>query len=74
MKYFKEKMTYFQFIKYLVPSVMTMIFLSFYTTIDGFFVSKYAGSDALAGIILQFRLPVLPSESLLCWPPAPVPS
>ena len=50
MKYFKEKMTYFQFIKYLVPSVMTMIFLSFYTTIDGFFVSKYAGSDALAGI------------------------
>lgn len=36
MKYFKEKMTYFQFIKYLVPSVMTMIFLSFYTTIDGF--------------------------------------
>lgn len=48
--YFKEKMTYFQFIKYLVPSVMTMIFLSFYTTIDGFFVSKYAGSDALAGI------------------------
>ena len=43
-------MTYFQFIKYLVPSVMTMIFLSFYTTIDGFFVSKYAGSDALAGI------------------------
>ena len=50
MKYFKEKMTYFQFIKYLVPSVMTMIFLSFYTTIDGFFVSQYAGSDALAGI------------------------
>lgn len=50
MMYFKEKMTYFQFIKYLVPSVMTMIFLSFYTTIDGFFVSKYAGSDALAGI------------------------
>lgn len=43
-------MTYFQFIKYLVPSVMTMIFLSFYTTIDGFFVSQYAGSDALAGI------------------------
>ena len=27
-----------------------MIFLSFYTTIDGFFVAHYAGSDALAGI------------------------
>ncbi len=43
-------MTYRQFLKYLVPSVLTMIFLSFYTTIDGFFVSRYAGSDALAGI------------------------
>lgn len=50
MKYFEEKMTYPQFLKYLVPSVLTMIFLSFYTTIDGFFVSRYAGSDALAGI------------------------
>ena len=43
-------MSYPQFLKYLVPSVLTMIFLSFYTTIDGFFVSRYAGSDALAGI------------------------
>lgn len=50
MKCFEMKMTYRQFLKYLVPSVLTMIFLSFYTTIDGFFVSRYAGSDALAGI------------------------
>ena len=50
MKYFETKMTYPQFLKYLVPSVLTMIFLSFYTTIDGYFVSRYAGSDALAGI------------------------
>ncbi len=50
MKCFEAKMTYSQFLRYLVPSVLTMIFLSFYTTIDGFFVSKYAGSDALAGI------------------------
>ena len=50
MKYFEAKMSYPQFLKYLIPSVLTMIFLSFYTTIDGFFVSRYAGSDALAGI------------------------
>ncbi|MCI5569575.1 MAG: MATE family efflux transporter [Candidatus Alectryocaccobium sp.] len=50
MNCFETKMTYPQFLKYLVPSVLTMIFLSFYTTIDGFFVSRYAGSDALAGI------------------------
>ena len=50
MKYFEEKISYPQFLKYLVPSVLTMIFLSFYTTIDGIFVSHYAGSDALAAI------------------------
>lgn len=50
MKCFETKMTYSSFLRYLVPSVLTMIFLSFYTTIDGFFVSQYAGSDALAGI------------------------
>ena len=50
MNIFSRPMNYRQFIRYLLPSVMTMIFLSFYTTIDGFFVSKYAGSDALAGI------------------------
>ena len=50
IKEFEKKATYGQFLKNLVPSIITMIFLSFYTTIDGFFVSKYAGSDALAGI------------------------
>ena len=50
MKCFQQKMSYPQFLRYLIPSVLNMIFLSFYTTIDGFFVSKYAGSDALAGI------------------------
>ena len=50
MNCFENKMSYSQFLKYLVPSVLTMIFLSFYTAIDGFFVSKYVNSDALAGI------------------------
>ena len=50
MRCFERKMSYPQFLRYLVPSVLTMMFLSFYTTIDGFFVSRYAGSDALAGI------------------------
>lgn len=50
IKEFERKATYGQFLKNLLPSIITMIFLSFYTTIDGYFVSKYAGSDALAGI------------------------
>ena len=47
---FSRPMSYGQYLKSLLPSVLTMIFLSFYTTIDGFFVSRFAGSDALAGI------------------------
>ena len=50
MKCFEEKMSYPQFLKFSCPFMFTIIFLSFYTTIDGFFVSRYAGSDALAGI------------------------
>ncbi len=50
MNIFSKSMSYKEYIKYLIPSIMTMIFLSFYTTIDGYFVSKYAGSNALAGI------------------------
>lgn len=50
MNIFSKPMSYRQFFKFLIPSILTMVFLSFYTTIDGFFVSKYAGSDALAGI------------------------
>ena len=54
-------MSYGQYLKSLLPSVLTMIFLSFYTTIDGFFVSRYAGSDALAGINIVIPSPASPS-------------
>lgn len=47
---FTKHQTYLQFIKYVLPSVVAMVFLSFYTTIDGFFVSRFVGSDALASI------------------------
>lgn len=47
---FAKKQNYRQFLRYVLPSIITMIFLSFYTTIDGFFVSRYVNSDALASI------------------------
>ena len=53
---FSRPMSYGQYLKSLLPSVLTMIFLSFYTTIDGFFVSRYAGSDALAGITGRYAV------------------
>lgn len=47
---FSKKQGYKEFLRYLLPSITTMIFLSFYTTIDGFFVSRSVNSDALASI------------------------
>lgn len=39
-----------QFIKYLIPSVSAMVFFSIYTMIDGMFVGKGVGPDALAAV------------------------
>lgn len=47
---FSKKQNYLQFLKFVAPSIATMIFLSFYTTIDGFFVSRFVNSNALASI------------------------
>ena len=41
---------------YLIPSIISMIFLSFYTTIDGFFISKYVDSNGLAAINIVIPL------------------
>lgn len=53
---FEKKQSYMQYLKSMAPSVMTMVLLSFYTAIDGFFAARYAGSDALAGINIAIPL------------------
>lgn len=40
------------FIKCAVPNVISMAFISFYYRVDGIFVGKYLGSDALAALAL----------------------
>ncbi len=47
---FRDGLTYGGFLKNALPSVLSMVFLSFYTTIDGMFVSYTTGSAALASI------------------------
>lgn len=47
---FTRPQSYGQFLSYLFPSMVTMIFLSFYTTIDGFFASRFIDKNALAAI------------------------
>ena len=56
---FNQKLTYSKYIKYLLPSILSMIFVSFYTTIDGFFVSHYVSSNALAAINIIVPLTAL---------------
>ena len=56
MDRFEAPVSYGQYLKQLTPSVLTMVFLSFYTTIDGFFASRYAGSDALAAINIVIQI------------------
>lgn len=57
---FSKKFTYFQFLKFVTPAIISMVFLSLYTIIDGIFVSRLVGSDALASINI-----ILPAFSLI---------
>lgn len=51
--------SYFGFMKFVLPSVLSMVFMSLYTVVDGIFVGQYSGPQALAGINI-----VLPIFSL----------
>lgn len=52
-----KKITFFNLIKLTLPTIIMMIFFSLYTIIDGIFVSRYVGSNALSAINIIF--PVL---------------
>ena len=52
-------LTFRNYVKNASISVLSMVFLSFYTTFDGFFVSRAAGSDALAAINIVVPLTCL---------------
>lgn len=57
---FSKQFTMWQFLKFVSPAIMSMVFLSLYTIIDGIFVSNFVGSDALAAINI-----VLPTMSII---------
>lgn len=60
-KLFSKKLSFMEFIKFVSPAIISMIFISLYTIIDGIFVAQFVGSDALASINI-----VLPIISILC--------
>ncbi len=45
-----------ELLKYTMPSIIMMVFMSTYTIIDGVFVSAYVGEDALAAVNLVMPL------------------
>lgn len=57
---FKEELTFKEFVRFLLPSIAVMAMMSAYAIVDGYFVSMYVGSDALAAMNL-----ILPVNSII---------
>ena len=47
-----EHFTYHKLLKFVLPSIIMMIFTSIYSVVDGLFVSNFVGKTALASINL----------------------
>jgi len=54
-----EHFTYTKFIKFIVPSIIMMIFTSIYGIVDGLFVSNFVGKTAFAALNLIWPFPML---------------
>lgn len=52
-----QKFTAFSLLKFALPTMIMMGFMSLYTIVDGIFVSRFAGSDALSSLNIVY--PVL---------------
>lgn len=53
---FSGELTASRFIKFVTPSIITMLFIGTYNLVDAIFVAYYLGSDALAAINIVFPL------------------
>ncbi len=51
---FDREITFFSLIKFTLPTVIMMVFLSLYTIIDGIFISRFVGADALSSTNIVF--------------------
>ena len=45
-----------QFLKYVVPSMFTMLLTGFYTIVDGFFIGRAIGDAGLAAINIAWPI------------------
>ncbi len=69
-----SRFNYEQLFRFVLPSVVMMIFISTYTMVDGFFVSNYVGKTAFTAVNLIFpAIMVLPvSDSCSAQAAAPL--
>ncbi|RDY24208.1 MATE family efflux transporter [Romboutsia maritimum] len=51
-----KKVTFFSLIKYTFPTMVMMVFISLYTIIDGIFVSRFVGSNALSATNIVYPI------------------
>ena len=47
---FDREITFLSIIKFTIPTVIMMVFFSMYTIIDGVFISRFVGADALSSV------------------------
>lgn len=45
-----KKFTLSSLIKFTVPAIIMMLFMSLYTIVDGIFISRFIGTTALSGL------------------------
>jgi len=57
---FKSEMNLKEFLRFLVPSILVLAFMSAYQIVDGYFISAYVGSNALAAVNL-----IIPMNSII---------
>lgn len=51
-----KKFNFFSLISFSIPTIIMMIFISLYTMIDGVFVSKFIGTDALSAVNIVYPI------------------
>lgn len=49
-----QKFTFWKLIRFAMPTAIMMVFLSLYTIVDGIFISRFVGTDALSATNIVF--------------------
>ncbi|MEG2342542.1 MAG: MATE family efflux transporter [Acidaminococcaceae bacterium] len=53
---YDKKQSLFTFFKFILPSIFSMVFISFYSAVDSYYIAQYVSTDAMAAvnIVLPF--------------------